>query len=151
MKLLRRLVLVLVFTASAFAATPPADREKITAEVLRADEQRIAALLANDVKALDRLYADELVYIHSAGKIDGKKAYLASLAAGNLTYVSLRYDPAPRVTVAGPDTAIVTGKTFIEAKNKAGPMKRVLTTVTVYVRRGATWQAISYQGTPTQP
>jgi uncharacterized protein (TIGR02246 family) len=146
---LRHLFLALTVTTFCWAAQP--DSRAIETEVLRLDALRIEALLKNDVKALEQLYADELVYVHSGGKVDTKKAYLASLAAGNLTYVSLRYDPPARVTVAGRDTAVVTGKAIIEAKTKSGAMNRVLTTTTVYVRMGGQWRIISYQGTPVQP
>ena len=151
MNALLRLALVFLCAAPVIAAPASADRKKIEQEALRVDDMRVNALLKGDLQALEKIYSDDLVYVHSAGRVDSKRQYLASLAAGNLTYVSLRYDPAPRVTVAGPDTAIVSGKANIEAKNKAGQVtKRILTTITVYVRAGSTWQAISYQGTPTQ-
>ena len=152
MNALRRLVLALAVATACCAATSPSEVRSIETEVLRLDALRVEALLRNDVKALERLYADELIYVHSGGKVDTKKAYLASLAAGNLTYVSLRYDPPARVTVAGRDTAIVTGKAIIEAKTKSGQaMNRTLTTTTVYVRSGSEWRIVSYQGTPVQP
>jgi ketosteroid isomerase-like protein len=84
--------------------------------------------------------------------VDSKQQYLASLAARNLTYVSLRYEPPAVVRVMGRDTAVVAGRATIEAKNKAGQVtKRVLTTTTVYVRSADGWQVVSYQGTPVQP
>lgn len=145
---LLRLVLVSIFVATAVAASAT-DASAIESEVLRLDGQRVEAILKGDLKALERIYADHMVYVHSAGKVDTKQGYLASLAAGNLTYVSLRYDPAPHVVIAGRDTAIVSGRAHIETKNKAGQItKRILTTTTVYVRAGASWQVASYQGTP---
>ena len=147
---LRFTLLFVLATLNALAAAPStAEARAIETEVLKLDRQRVEALLKGDLKTLERLYSDQLVYIHSAGKIDSKPPYLASLASGNLTYVSLTYDPAPRVTVAGRDTALVTGKATIEVKNKAGQLtKRVLTTTTVYVRGSNGWQIVSYQGTP---
>jgi ketosteroid isomerase-like protein len=147
-----RLVLLLVIAASPIAAAPPSGAGSIEAEIGRLETVRIDALLKGDVKALEQLYAEELVYIHAAGRVDTKKQYLAMLAAGNLTYLSLKYDPPAKITVAGRDTAIVTGRATIDAKNKAGQVtKRVLTTTTVYVRLPAGWQVVSYQGTPVQP
>ena len=146
-----RLLFVLASTLPALAATPPAESRKIESEILRLENERVEALLKGDVKSLERLYADEMIYVHSAGRIDTKPAYLASLAAGSLTYVTLRYDPPVRVAVVGPDTAIASGRATIEIKNKAGQVtKRVLTTLTVYVRSGTTWRVVSYQGTPVQ-
>lgn len=117
-------------------------------EVQRLDAGRVTALLKGDVPALERLYADELVYIHANGRIDTKAGYLASLKSGDLTYVSLKYDPPAQIRLVG-DTAVVTGKAHIEAKGKSGQLtKRVLTTTTVYVRTTGGWKVVSYQGTP---
>jgi ketosteroid isomerase-like protein len=133
-----RLVLLLGVTfavarISAFAA----DARAIETEIRQLDASRVDALLKHDLKALEQLFAADMVYVHSAGKIDTKKPYLASLAAGNLTYISIRYDPAPGVLVAGRETAVVTGRATIEFKTKAGQLnKRVLTTTTVYARGG---------------
>jgi uncharacterized protein (TIGR02246 family) len=148
---LRRLLSLLACAAALASSLPAADRAATEAEVARVDAARIAALLAGDLKALERIFADDLVYVHSAGKIDGKKDYLASLASGTLTYVSLRYDPPARIVPAGPGAAIVTGRATIEVKNKAGQLtKRVLTTTTVYVRGTQGWQVAAYQATPVQ-
>ncbi len=151
MKTVRSLVFFLFCAVALGVAAPVEDAKRIEAEIARLDARREEALLKNDVKALEQLFSDDLVYIHSAGKIDSKQPYLASLSTGNLTYVSLTYDPPARVSVVSGDTAIVTGRATIEIKNKAGQLtKRVLTTTTVYVRQAAGWRMVSYQGTPTQ-
>ncbi len=153
MKTVFRLALVLAFTsACGLISAPAAGTGAIEAEIRQLDAGRIEALLKNDLKALEQLFADDLVYVHSAGKIDGKKPYLASLAAGNLTYLSITYDPAPLVRVAGRDTAVVAGRATIEFKTKAGQLnKRVLTTTTVYARAAGGWKVVSYQATPVVP
>lgn len=117
-------------------------------QVRRVDAARVQSLLQGDVAALERLFADELVYIHANGRVDTKAGYLAMLKGGTLTYVSLTYDPPVQIRVVR-DTAVVTGRASIEAKSKAGQLtKRILTTTTVYVRDGGEWRVVSYQGTP---
>jgi uncharacterized protein (TIGR02246 family) len=148
-----RFIIILVFSAAlqGFAATA-ADLRSVEAEISRLDARRVEALLKADVKALDQIYSDDLVYVHSGGKIDSKQPYLALLTSGNLNYVSQTYDPPARVVVAGPDTAFVTGRVTIELKSKTGEIsKRVLATTTVYARSAAGWKAILYQSTPVQP
>lgn len=148
----RRLLVLFTLCLPVLAASPAVDARAIEAEVRQVDGARIEALLKGDRAALERIFSDDLVYIHAAGRIDTKSGYLAILAGGNLNYVTLRYDPAPRITVAGPDTAVVTGRATIETKNKAGELtKRVLTTTSVYVRTGTAWRVVSYQGTPVTP
>jgi ketosteroid isomerase-like protein len=143
----RRSFCILIFAlipALLHAATDPAAET----EVRRADAARVTALLQGDISSLERLYSDQLTYIHSNGRIDTKAGYLRMLSTGDLTYVSLSYEGPVQVRTIG-DTAVVTGRANIEARNKAGQItKRVLTTTTVYVRSGKAWTVISYQGTP---
>lgn len=152
MKPIFGLVFLFGLTAAVHAASLSAgDKRSIEAEVTRVDASRVDALLKGDLKALAEVFSDDMVYIHAAGRIDSKEPYLAMLAAGNLTYVSLRYDPPARVVAVGPDTALVTGRATIDAKNKAGQVTtRILTTTTVYVRKPTGWKVVSYQGTPAQ-
>lgn len=139
-----------VIIASVTAAPSP-DVGNVEAEIARLEMKRLDALLKGDVKALEALYADELVYIHANGRIDTKQGYLGMLSNGNMSYVSLRYDPPAKITVAGSDVAVVTGKANIEAKNKSGQVtRRILTTTTVYARTPKGWRVVSYQGTPVQ-
>lgn len=146
-----RLAFVLVIIPAGLAAAAPAfDADRVRAEIVRLDAGRFEALVKGDVPALEKLYADDLVYIHANGRIDSKKPFLATLTGGT-TYVSLQYDAPPKIIVAGPDVGIVTGKANIAVKNKAGQVtKRALTTTTVYVRTAAGWRVVSYQGTPAQ-
>ena len=140
----RLIAFVIAWSLPAVAAGQSAE-----SEIQRLDAARITALLAGEVGTLDRLYADQLVYIHANGRVDTKAGYLAMLRSGDLTYVTLKYDPAPQVRVTG-DTAVVTGRSQIEVKSKSGQItKRLLTTTTVFARTPAGWKVVSYQGTPT--
>jgi ketosteroid isomerase-like protein len=142
-----RYVFTLLIAFATSAHLLAADKG-IEAEVLRQDAARIAALQQADIPALERLYSDQLVYIHANGRIDTKEGYLKVLRAGDLSYSSITYDPPAQVRIVE-NTAIVTGRASIDAKGKGGKaMKRILTTTTVYVRTAAGWKVVSYQGTP---
>ena len=150
--LLRGLLVLVIWTSLPAFAASSAGRKAIESEIEQLEAKRIAAILQADVKTLDQLYSDEMVYIHSGGRVDTKRGYLGLLSSGSLNYVTLKYEPAAVVHIAGPDTAVVTGRATIETKNKAGQVtKRALTTATVYVRTAAGWKIVSYQGTPVQP
>ena len=149
---LSRLICVLIITTACHAVAAPADFRAIEAEISVLDGRRIEALINADTKVLDEIYSDDLVYVHSGGKIDSKKPYLALLTSGSLDYVSQTYDPPARVVVANANSAFVTGRVTIELKSKTGQIsKRVLATTTVYARTASGWKAVLYQGTPVQP
>jgi ketosteroid isomerase-like protein len=142
-----RCLFAVLFTLTAGARLLAADKA-VEAEVLRQDAMRITALQQGDIPALERLFSDQLVYIHANGRVDTKDGYLKVLRAGDLTYSSITYDPPAQVRVIE-NTAIVTGRASIDAKGKNGKaMKRILTTTTVYVRTANGWKVVSYQGTP---
>ena len=56
-------------------------------EALAAEDERYAAQLQSDVNALDRLLADDLVYIHSNAQVDSKQAFIDSLRSGVVKYL----------------------------------------------------------------
>jgi hypothetical protein len=64
---------------------------RITAEeALTHEDARYAAQTSNDFAAMEKLFGDELVYIHSSSAVDGKKEYIESMRSGRVKYRSMR-------------------------------------------------------------
>ncbi len=87
----RLVTLLSLFVPLALIASKPAFAEAcsghITAEeALDAEDVRYNAMMKNDIAALERMLGDELVYIYSNGKIDGKKEFLETLRSGKLRF-----------------------------------------------------------------
>jgi ketosteroid isomerase-like protein len=76
----RVLFLVLLFPVMMFAAADPG------AAVRRADQARLAAMMAGDGAALNRLMSDALVFVHSDGRIETKANYVKNMLAGDTAY-----------------------------------------------------------------
>src|SRR5260370_23977382 len=76
-------------------------------EVLKAEEARNQALPKGDVEALDRIYADDLVYTNATGALLTKAEHLADLKGRTLNFRSFKHDDV-EVHVHG-NTDIVTG------------------------------------------
>lgn len=64
--------------------------EPATAAVLHADAARLAAMMAGDGAALGRLMSDELVFVHSDGRLESKADYVKNLTAGDTAYTNAR-------------------------------------------------------------
>src|SRR5262245_61116176 len=63
----------------------------ITAEeALTHEDARYAAQTSNDFAAMEKLFGDDLVYIHSSAVVDGKKEYIESMRSGRVKYRSMR-------------------------------------------------------------
>mgnify|MGYP000720873844 CR=1 FL=1 len=82
-------------------------------EILQLEKSRTDAILAKDVAALTKLFDDELVYIHSSGRLDTKTSYIDNMKSGKSNYKSFDYANV-KVRRYG-DCAIVSGDVVIEA------------------------------------
>jgi ketosteroid isomerase-like protein len=80
--------------------------------VLAADDARLAALIAGNVEALDRLCADDLVFVHANGHQDGKTGFLEQTRSGHIRYRSI-VRKTTNVTVSG-TVAIVYASVGVE-------------------------------------
>jgi hypothetical protein len=57
-------------------------------EALKAENARYAA--QNDFAAMAQWFADDLVYVHSSGTVDGKDSYIERLRSNALRYREMR-------------------------------------------------------------
>jgi hypothetical protein len=119
--------------------------DKIQAQVLQVEKDRVQALTQNDFVALDRILSDDLLYTHSSGVTETKTEYLGQLKSGTLKYVSVEHRDV-RVRHYG-STALLTGKTRIKAVARGQEINNDLTFIIVYVKQKGAWRAVSWQST----
>lgn len=110
--------------------------------ILDAEERRRAALIAVDIPALDALFADDLVHIHSNARADTKARLLRHIEERR---AYLRIDRGPLdVRVTG-DMAIMTGRQTnhmrVDGKDKIldGMVTQVLR------RESGAWRFVNFQ------
>jgi ketosteroid isomerase-like protein len=138
---MKSLLPCLAFTLllGACGRPPPADA------VLGAEQARVAALIADDHAALDRLLSDDLTYTHSNSIVDTKAAFMESLTSGQLKYRSLEHSDQ-EVRIYG-DTAILTGLTRVHSLALGEDIRLTLRFTIVYVRKDGRWQMAAWQST----
>ena len=56
------------------------------------EHARVAAMLAGDVRELDRILHDDLIYGHTSGLTDTKSTYLAKIENGLVRYLNAETD-----------------------------------------------------------
>ncbi len=109
--------------------------------VLAADDSRLAAMIAADDRALDRLFADELVVVHANGVREDKPAHLESVRSGRLRYRTI-VRKETQVTVAG-NAGVVCGSLHVEVtvggENKSSPVRYM----GVWTKRGDAWRMLA--------
>jgi ketosteroid isomerase-like protein len=112
------------------------------AEILRLEDERYAAMLAKDVKALERLLDEQLVYMHSSGVADTKESYLRGLRE---TWDYRRIDRSDQTVRVSGDTALVFNRLEISIKVGGEPKELDNRALAVWVRRDGAWRLIGLQ------
>lgn len=111
------------------------------ADVRAADAERIEAMLALDVTKLDRILDDGLVYMHSSGVADDKKAYLDGLRSKLWEYKSIRTEDE-RITVRG-DTATVFCHLMITLLMKGEPRTVDSNALAAWTKASGRWRLLA--------
>jgi ketosteroid isomerase-like protein len=116
-------------------------------DVLQTDRERVQALLHNDDSALDRIYADELIFTNQYGVVRDKAHWIATARAGEFKFDSYTTEDV-RVRIYG-ETAVVTGR-FLATGEARGSKLRGLPAryLCVYVKRDGRLQLVAQQATP---
>ena len=137
------LLLVLAAAVSAAGAAPPSAD---TAAVLAFADRFDRAQLTKDRAALERMTADDLVFIDGSGKRQGKQAFIDGwMAPGD------RYDPitlTDRVVVPlGPDAVAVSAETVLSGTSDGKSFSSRFRFTDTFRRAGDGWQAAHIQVT----
>jgi hypothetical protein len=114
-------------------------------EALKAEEARYAAQLSNDFAAMGRMFADELVYIHSSTTVDTKASFIESMRSGAVRYRKMtRGDVKVRTYGC---IAIISGRGTFEVTARGQDLKLELLFHAVWAKRAGGTQFVSWQAT----
>jgi ketosteroid isomerase-like protein len=115
------------------------------AEALAAEDARYAAQMKNDFAAMERLFGDDLVYVHSSTVIDTKASFIESMRSGNVRYHKMtRGDVKVRAYGC---VAIISGAGSFEVTARGQDMRLDLLFTAVWAKRAAGLQFVSWQAT----
>ncbi len=148
-------VVLLAAIVSVFAAFNPhalahppaivseAQRKLISEEVAAFRKEVAAAIKAKDAKRLQRMYAPSFVHTHTSGKMDDKKARIATLLKGDPV---IETAPERDLVIRIPNdwVGIATGVSPI--KSDDGKTYDVRWTA-VYTREGQSWHVAASHAT----
>jgi Domain of unknown function (DUF4440) len=97
-------------------------------------------VVQQNIAALDTLYADDFVFSHGTGKIEGKAGWLETV--GSTKYLSRSHDSVS--VELHPGLAIARGKLYIQRIDTDKETRYQLKYVRVYALRNKRWQMISH-------
>lgn len=132
-------LLVISLGLSFTGHTQPADSSLL----LRLNQQIDDYVVQQKVKELGNLYADDFVFSHGSGKVEGKASWLQSVA--RTTYPSRQHDSVK--VELHPGVAVVKGHMAIRRNDKEKVAVYYLKYIRVYALRNKQWQMISHNTT----
>jgi ketosteroid isomerase-like protein len=126
------------------AAIPLLHREdRLHREIENLESQWRAALMQNDVAAINRLLADDYLGINPNGTLETKADALAQRRAGTTKISSI--DPINmKVRVYG-DTAVVTSQVQVQGHDGDRDISGRYHYTRVYSRRSGEWKVVSFE------
>ena len=120
-------------------------------EVLAQEAQLTVATRELDVEALDRIYADDILFTGVTGAICGKSSLMEEarrgqaerLAAAETKHFVASYDKSDIKVVVHGDTAVTSWRFVITIRHNAQDTVRAYRTTNVWMKRARGWQVIA--------
>ena len=118
-------------------------------EVLQAEDARYKAQTSNDFAAMQRLFGDDLVYVHSTAVMDTKASFIESMRSGTVQYRSMKRTDAKARTYGS--MAIISGRARFEVTVKGEDKTIELLFHSIWAKRAGAVQFVSWQATMLPP
>jgi Domain of unknown function (DUF4440) len=135
--------IILGLTVSA-ARAADCDGAITADEALKAEDARYAAQTSSDFAAMDRLFGDDLIYVHSTAVVDSKASYIEKQRAGLRYRVMKPSDVKVRVFGC---LAIITGQGDYEVTVDGKDTTPHLRFTAIWAKRGPSVQFVSWEST----
>ena len=136
--------LVLTISQFGFAQTK---NDKAKAEVESFERQRFEAQVKKDYTFLEKVLADDLLYVHSSGKSDTKTSFITSIKEGKSVYNKVDVEEIMVRPYNNQKAAVVNGVINITQNPVDGrPTFLHLRYTVVYIKnKGKGWQLVTWQ------
>ena len=134
-----------VSTGPTQSAVSAGEAEKITEEITKLDQQWGQADVTRDIDYVKSIWADDLRFTRTGGKVFDKEAALAAFEDNTDTVTSGVIAPY-KVRVYGKNFAVGYGDYHSTGKDKDGrPFSRKFRFTGVWVQRNGKWQVVAEQ------
>jgi len=141
------LIAVAVTSTMALAQekTAPASAAGAKAAVLKADNDRFAAMQKDDVAALEKILGDELHYTHTSAVVQTKAQFIDDIRTGKIKYLSVEPNDQ-NVDVFG-NVAVVTGGAAVHIILNGADQSFKIRYTNVQVNRNGRWEMVAWEAT----
>jgi ketosteroid isomerase-like protein len=113
--------------------------------IIDLDKKRMTAMAEKDIRTLNDLIADDLVYTHSSARLDTKKSLIANMESGSTVYTSVIPSNVKAQDLG--DTVVLTGACRISVLSGGKPNSFGVRFTDVYAHRSGQWRMVTWQST----
>jgi ketosteroid isomerase-like protein len=113
--------------------------------IIDLDRKRMTAMAEKDLKTLNDLISDDLVYTHSSARLDTKQSLIGNMEAGSTVYTSVVPSNVKAQELG--DTVVLTGECKISVNANGRPNSFGVRFTDVYANKGGKWQMVTWQST----
>ena len=144
---IQHLVMAVALLSAAFAQSPTpqtsgnGNSEK---EVREAIEKYKAALLRRDVAALEKIWADDYVFVNASGEVVTKEQRLANLKSGATALDSISEDENVTIRIHE-NSAVKTSRITIKGQYSGQAASGQYRSTVVWVKGPSGWQLVANQ------
>jgi ketosteroid isomerase-like protein len=141
--------LVIAITLLSFVSEPSAtpqnaENSKSEQEVRQTIEKYRTALLRRDIPVLEKIWADDYVFVNASGEVLTKAQRLANVKSGATTLESINEEENITVRVYQ-NSAVATSRVTIKGHYSGQPTSGQYRSTHVWVKGPAGWQLVSNQ------
>lgn len=113
--------------------------------IIDLDRKRMTAMAEKDIRTLNEVIADDLVYTHSSARLDTKQSLIGNMESGSTVYTSVV--PSNVKAQDCGDTVVLTGECRISVTSGGRPNSFGVRFTDVYANKGGKWQMVAWQST----
>lgn len=119
--------------------------QEVQHHVLSINAQIDEAVVKKDIPFLEKHYADDFVFTHGTGYVEGKASWIKNVGDPNIKFIS-RIQDSTSVEMHG-DVALVVGKVNIKRKDTDKEVSYGIWYIRIYRLNQSIWQMISHRTT----
>jgi ketosteroid isomerase-like protein len=142
-------IALLSFAFGQSATQQESENSKSEQEVRQMIEKYRAALLQRDIPALEKIWADDYVFVNASGEVRTKAQRLANAKSGATALESINEKENITVRVYQ-NSAVATSRVTIKGKYSGQPTGGQYRSTHVWVKGSAGWQLVANQLTALQ-
>jgi ketosteroid isomerase-like protein len=105
------------------------------------------AMAKKDIRKLNELIADDLIYTHSSARLDTKQSLIGNMESGSTVYTSVVPSDVKAQDLG--DTVVLTGSCKISVMSGGKPNSFGVRFTDVWANKGGRWQMVTWQSTRT--